>query len=291
MSVEKLIPTVFGKSFEKNLKNELVLDKLSATEYAEKLKKGDELDVKLPGQVTMSDWKGGDLPDTEKVEASTVKVKVNKGKAINFEIDEAKADQIDGASQEQAIELSDEYSQDGVQQFAEAVDKSVGNLYPLAGIYIEGTNGAAINFDENNIKKLFSVMKAKFQRAKAWKTGKMGAFLPPELSALTNQVKELMNTESGKKQVEKGFVGKLGGWIIYESNNIANDAEGNFYPLFGILGETTASVKQKKIKLISYMREKSLNKAFKGGGMYGTGCARPDKLGTVKAKVNLDLGA
>lgn len=290
MSVEVLIPTVFSKSFEKNLQNELVLDKLSATKYAEKLKKGDELDVQLPGQVTMSDWDGGDLPEVEKVEASTVKIKVNKGKAINFEIEEAKAEQIDGASKEQAIELSDEYSRDGIQQFAEEVDKSIGNLYPLASIYVEGKDGAAINFTENNIKRLFSVMKAKFQREKAWKSGKMGAFLPPELSALTNQVKELMNTESGKKQVEKGFVGKLGGWTIYESNNIASDAEGNFYPLFGVLGETTASVKQKKIKLVSYMREKSLNKAFKGAGVYGTGCARPDKLGTVKAKVNLDLG-
>lgn len=291
MSVEVLIPSIFSNSFEKNLKNELVLDKLSATKYAENLKKGDELDVTLPGQVNMSDWDGGDLPDVEKVEASTVKVKVNKGKAVNFEVDEAKAEQIDGAGKEKAMELADEYSQDGVQQFAEAVDKSIGNLYPVASIYVEGKDGAAITFTENNIRKLFSVMKAKFQRAKAWKTGKMGAFLPPELSALTNQIKELMNTESGKKQVEKGFVGKLGGWSIYESNNIASDEDGNVFPLFGVLGETTASVKQKKIKLVSYMREKSLNKAFKGAGVYGTGCPRPDKLGTVKAKVNLDLGA
>lgn len=290
MSVELLIPSVFSNSFEKNLKNELVLDKLSATKYAEKLKHGDELDVTLPGQATMSDWDGGDLKEAEKVTASTVKIKVNKGKAINFELDEAKAEQIDGASKERAMELSDEYSQDGVQQFAEAVDKAIGRLYPIASIYVEGKNGAAITFDENNIKKLFSVMKAKFQRAKAWKSGKMGAFLPPELSALTNMIKELMNTESGKKEVEKGFVGKLAGWSIYESNNIASDAEGNVYPLFGVVGETTASVKQKKIKLISYMREASLNKAFKGAGVYGTGCARPDKLGTVKAKVNLDLG-
>ena len=52
MSVDVLIPSVFSTGFEKNLKNELVLDKLSATKYADNLKKGDELDVELPGMVT-----------------------------------------------------------------------------------------------------------------------------------------------------------------------------------------------------------------------------------------------
>ena len=96
MSVDVLIPSVFSNGFEKNLKNELVLDKLSATKYADKLKKGDELNVELPGTVTLNDWDGNDLSAPEKVEASTVKIKVNKGKAINFELDETKAAQIDG---------------------------------------------------------------------------------------------------------------------------------------------------------------------------------------------------
>jgi len=289
MSVDVLIPSVFSNGFEKNLKNELVLDKLSATKYADKLKKGDELNVELPGTVTLNDWDGNDLSAPEKVEASTVKIKVNKGKAINFELDETKAAQIDGASKEHAMALADEYSQDGVHQFAEAVDQEIGKLYPVAGIYKEGADGAAIVLTKDNVGNMLSVMKAEFQRTKAWKSGKMGAFLPPEISALLNQVPGLLNTETGMKQREAGFVGKLAGWKIYESNNIATDSDGNVYPLFGVLGETTASVKQRKINLIPYMREKSLNKAFKGAGVYGTGCPRPDKFGTIKAKVTLSI--
>ena len=199
------------------------------------------------------------------------------------------AAQIDGASKEHAMALADEYSQDGVHQFAEAVDQEIGKLYPVAGIYKEGADGAAIVLTKDNVGNMMSVMKAEFQRAKAWKSGKMGAFLPPEISALLNQVPGLLNTETGMKQREAGFVGKLAGWKIYESNNIATDSDGNVYPLFGVLGETTASVKQRKINLIPYMREKSLNKAFKGAGVYGTGCPRPDKFGTIKAKVTLSI--
>ncbi len=289
MSVDVLIPSVFGTGFEKNLKNELVLDKLSATKYADNLKKGDELDVELPGMVTMTDWDGSDLTDPEKIVASTVKVKVNKGKAVNFELDEAKVAQIDGADDDKAIALADEYSQDGVHQFAEAVDLEIGKLYPVAGIYKEGESGAAIVLTKDNVGNMLSVMKAEFQRAKAWKNGKMGAFLPPEISALMNQVPGLLNTETGMKQREAGYVGKLAGWQIFESNNIASDTDGNLYPLFGVLGETTASVKQRKLKLHHYMREKSLNQAFKGAGVFGTGCPRPDKLGTIKAKVTLSI--
>ena len=94
MALDTLIKTVYSENYEKNLENELVLDKLSATKYAAHLKMGDEMDVELPGQATLQNWDGGDLADVEEAGVSVAKIKVDKGMSANFEISQAKAVQI-----------------------------------------------------------------------------------------------------------------------------------------------------------------------------------------------------
>lgn len=287
MALDTLIKTVYSENYEKNLENELVLDKLSATKYAANLKMGDEMDVELPGQATLQKWDGGDLQDVEEAGVSVAKIKVDQGMSANFEISQAKAVQINKSNTEEATKLAKEYSNSANYQFADAIDSKIGQLYATAGLVLN--NGTAITVTTDNILKVLSNMKALFSRKKAWVTGKMAAFLPPEMTAILNQVPNLTNSEAGHKERAKGWVRELSGWQIYESNNIAADTDGYFYPLFGVIGETTASVKQKNMELIPYMREKSINKAYKGAGVFGVGTARPDKLGTAKIKATLSF--
>lgn len=293
MSLKTLIPTLFQEEWEKNLENELVIDILSATKYDAIVKRdgSDEINVRLPGEVSVKRWSGGDLEDPEKVASSIAKIKVDKGCQINFSLDHAQAIQISGASLKEAKRLAGVYSHDAVQKFAENIDRDLGKLYPTAGIFMAGESNAALSLTVDNAAKFLSIMKARFSRAKAWKTGKMVAVCPPELTALFNQVPGLMNSEKGFEDRKKGFVRELAGWKIYESNNVAADSSDDeiFYPLFGIRGESMASAKEKNIDLIHYIPEKSLDDAFKGAGMYGVGCPRPDKLGTAKVKVQLSM--
>ncbi len=293
MSLKTLIPTLFQEEWEKNLENELVIDILSATKYDAIVKRdgSDEINVRLPGEVSVKRWGGGDLADPEKVALSIAKIKIDKGCQINFALDHAQAVQISGSSLKEAKQLSSVYSRDAVQKFAENIDRDLAKLYPVAGIWMAGASDAAITLTVDNAAKFLSVMKARFSRAKAWKTGKMVAICPPELTALFNQVPGLMNSEKGFEDRKKGFVRELAGWKIYESNNVVTDSSDDdvFYPLFGIRGESMASAKEKNIDLIHYIPEKGLDDAFKGAGMYGVGCPRPDKLGAAKVKVNLSM--
>lgn len=285
MSLNTLIKTVYSEDYEKNLENELVLDKLSATKYENTLAKGDEVNVELPGVTTMQDWDGGDLQDVEEIGVSVAKIKVDKGMSANFEIPKAKATQIEGAAAKDATRMSKEYSNSANYQFADGIDSEIGKLCVTAGMV--ANKGNVITVTPNNVLKVLSNMKAMFSRNKSWRSGKMGAFLPPEMTAILNQVPSLTSSEAGHKERSKGWVRDLAGWQIYESNNIHTDKDGSMFPLFGVLGETTASVKQKKMELIPYIREKSINPAFKGAGMFGVGTARPDKLGTAKVKIDL----
>ena len=285
MSLNTLIPTVYAKNYEKNLENELVLDLLSATKYAANLQLGDEMNVELPGEATLTKWSGGDLPDPEKAVVSVAKIKVDRGMSANFELEKAKVIQINKSNTEEATKLSAEYSNSANYQFADTIDSEIGKLCTTAGLILN--SGNVINVTVDNILRVLSNAKAMFSRGKAWKTGKMGAFLPPEMTAILNQVPNLTNSEVGHAERRKGWVRELAGWQIYESNNIFVDEDGYMYPLFGVIRETTASIKQKDMSLISYMRDESLNPAFKGAGVFGVGNARPDKLGTAKVQVSL----
>ena len=291
MSLDKLICTQFSQSFEQNLKNELVIAKLAAVKYEQNLKFGDEANVIMPGRVSMADWSGGDLNSPEKVTSSIVKIKVNKGKQVNFEIERDKAIQIEGANQTDKCSLVDEYSSDARYQFRDAVDGALGALYPFAG-YVLDDNDNDIALTADNAFDILSLMKAKFSRGingSAWVTGKMAAIFPPEAIAVMLGMSELQYTESQIKDKVTGFVTEKAGWKIYESNNIAIPSTNSYRPLFGIEGETLACVIQSDMNLVGYMRDESLNNAFKGAAVYGVAAPRADKLGTVKLSISLSL--
>ena len=61
MSVENMIIGTFSQAFKKNFYNELVIGKLAHTEFKDGVKKGDEVDVIMPGTVTMFDYDGSTL--------------------------------------------------------------------------------------------------------------------------------------------------------------------------------------------------------------------------------------
>lgn len=293
--LEHLICSQYKRDFEQNLQNSLIIGKLAAKSYEEGMSFGDEKDVIMPGRVTMSDWDGGDLNAAEKVKSSIVKVKVDKGKQVNFEIEYAKAVQIVALGEgENQVKLIDEYTKDALYQFRDAVDSALGKLYPYAGYVIDDGNGGAVTITENNALSLLAYMKTKFSRGhngSAWKNGKMIAILPPELIAIMLGMSMLQYTESQVKDVQTGMVLEKAGWKIYESNNIYSPSAGVFQPLFGVEGETLASVIQKDMTLIPYMREESINEAYKGAGMFGVSAPRADLLGTAKISLSVSLAS
>ena len=102
---------------------------------------------------------------------------------------------------------------------------------------------------------------------------------------------ELKYTESGKKEMAKGYIGNLCGWEILVSNNIAQPEDGVFYPLFGVKDKTLAGGISSDLNTTYYTPEKNFNTCYKGYGLYGVGAPRADMLGTVKVSAPLKVSA
>jgi hypothetical protein len=137
-------------------------------------------------------------------------------------------------------------------------------------------------------------MQAKFKRGDGkghtnWIDGSMIAIVPPEFQFYLGQLDDYEQVESGHRKIEKGFVGKLCGWDILISNNIAQPEDGVFFPLFGIKGKTLAGGVSSNLNTQHYMPEKNFNTRYKGYGLYGVGAPRADFFGTAKVKAPLSL--
>lgn len=294
-TAKQMIADAFSKAFGKHFYDELVIGKLAHSELKDNLNKGDEVDITMPGLVTLFDYDGSTLPNPETATISTCKVKIDRGKAFHFELTEMEEKMLENASDDadrQAL-LAKDYTNDAIKQFAAAVDASYANLYTRAGHYLDD-NGDAIALTAQNAKDILAFMQAKFQRGDGkghtnWIDGSMVCVVPPEYQFFLGKSEDLKYTEKGKDEQRKGYIGELCGWEILVSNNIAQPEEGVFYPLFGVKGKTLAGGVSSDLNTISYIPEKSFNTCYKGYGLFGVGAPRADYLGTVKVSAALSI--
>lgn len=299
MSDEQLMITTFTKAYNKYIYNEMVIGQLAHTELKDKVKTGIEVDVTMPAMVNLFDYTGGDLSDAELTTTTTAKVKIDKGKAFHFEVNEVDKQRIDNAPDlKQKVDLAKEYSSDAIKQFASAIDVAYGNLYTRAGHYLSGSSNSSIKLDADYAKEILAYMQAEFKRGDRkghtnWIDGQMVAIVPPEYQFYLGKLEDLRYVESGHQKMAKGYIGKLSGWEIVVSNNVASVSESDgsitYYPLFGIKGKTLAGGISKNLNMKNYMPEKNFNTRYKGYGLYGVGAPRADYLGTVKITAPLML--
>jgi len=294
MSVTQLITSTFDKAFRKYFYNELVVGKLAHTNFKSNLIKGDEIDVVMPGTVSIFDYDGSTLSSPEEATASIAKIKINHGKAFHFQLTEPEQKQIELAPSGQAqVDLAKEYSNDAIKQFAAAVDKAFAGLYTRAGYYLDNS-GSAITLTSTVARDILAYMQATFQRGDgkghtSWIDGQMVAIVPPEYQFYLGKLDEFKYVESGHEKLAKGYIGKLCGWDILVSNNIAQPESGVYYPLFGIKGKTLAGGISADLNTQSYVPNNSFNTCYKGFGLYGVGAPRADFLGTAKISASISL--
>jgi hypothetical protein len=290
MSTKQLIIGTFNQAFKKYMYDELVIGKLAHTEFKNGINKGDEVDVLMPASVTMFDYDGGDLPNAEIVTNSVAKVRIDRGRAFHFKTKEIEEKAIENApSMKQKVDLAKEYSSDAIKQFAAGVDTAYGELYTRAG-YIVDNSGSAITLDADYAREILALMRTKFQRGDGmghnnWVDGKMVAIVPPEYEFYLGKLQMYEEVESGHRKIEKGFIGRLEGWDIMVSNNVASTtASGTttYYPLFGIRGKTLAGGVSSNLNTKAYEPEANFDTAYKGYGLFGVGAPRADFFGTAK---------
>lgn len=210
MAIETLVKTTFSDAFRDEIWQDLSAGKLMTPDFKKNVKIGDEVDVQFHDVVTLLDYTGGDL-DIESVETAsttTVKVKINKGKAVFFKIDEQKVRQIEAAkTNEEKIKLVKEYSSDAREQFARAINEACCKEYVRAGHIIDNA-GAAITVTSGNVHKIFAKAKVELKKGDgkghtAWSDGNMLAIISTDMEAFLSTQNLLQYSDVMAKHYKK----------------------------------------------------------------------------------------
>lgn len=260
-------------------------------DFKKNVKIGDEVDVQFHDVVTLLDYTGGDL-DIEKVETAsttTVKVKINKGKAVFFKIDEQKVRQIEAAkTNEEKIKLVKEYSSDAREQFARAINEACCKEYVRAGHIIDN-EGNAITVTSDNVHKIFAKAKVELKKGDgkghtAWSDGNMLAIISTDMEAFLSTQNLLQYSDVMAKHYKKGFAGTFMGFNVIVDDAICKDSTGNEYPLFGRSGKTLAGGVQDDFALESGKKVGGFDTHYWGKGVFGVKAPLAYLLCTAKLK-------
>ena len=97
-TMKQRIISAFSEAFNKYFYDEMVIGKLAHCELKDHVRKGDEVDITMPGLIQLFDYDGGNLPTAESATVSSCKVKIDRGKAFHFELSEMEEKMLEQAS-------------------------------------------------------------------------------------------------------------------------------------------------------------------------------------------------
>lgn len=298
MSLDTLVKTTYSDTFRKELWSDLKAGKLMTPDFKKNIQIGDEVNVQFHDTVTLLDYTGGDL-DINSVETagtSTVKVKINKGKAVFFKLDEQKIRQIETAkNNEEKTKLVREYSEDSREQFARAINAATCKEYVRAGHLITGANNAAITVSKTNAIDIFAKAKIMLKEGDgkghtAWKDGEMLAIVSSEFEAFLSTQNLLQYSDVMAKMYKNGFAGHFQGFNVIVDDDIAKDNDGYEYPLFGRSKHTIAGGVQDDFKLDSGKKVGGFDTHYWGKGVFGVKAPLSYLLCSAKLNTSFAIG-
>lgn len=277
MAIETLVKTGFSDTFRKEIWQDLAAGKLMNPDFKKYVKFGDEVDVQFHDLVTLLDYDGSDLNINSVTVAntSTVKVKINHGKAVFFKLSEQKVRQIESAkSNAEKIKLVKEYTEDSREQFARAIDKAVCEEYVRAGHMVKNDDGSAIVVTADNVKDIFAKAKIELREGDGkghtgWVEGEMIAVVESNIEAFLSTQNLLQYSDVMAKHYKKGFRGTFMGFDVIVDDNICKDANGYIYPLFGRAKKTIAGGIQDDFELQDGKPVGSFDTHYWGKGVFG----------------------
>lgn len=276
MAIETLVKTGFSDTFRREIWQDLAAGKLMNPDFKKNVKFGDEVDVQFHDLITLLDYTGADLNinDVKVANTSTVKVKINHGKAVFFKLDEQKVRQIENAkTNAEKIKLVKEYTEDAREQFARAIDQAVCEEYVRAGHVID-SSGSAIVVSTDNIKNIFAKAKVELRKGDGkghtgWVEGEMLAIVNSDIEAFLSTQGLLQYSDVMAKHYKKGFRGTFLGFDVIVDDNICKDANGYVYPLFGRAKKTIAGGIQDDFALQDGKPVGSFDTHYWGKGVFG----------------------
>jgi hypothetical protein len=284
MAVTHFVPEIWSSKIFVRLRKNLVYGNVVNTDYQGEISAyGDQVKINEIGAITVNNYTAHSDITIQTLDSAQKVLTIDQQKYFAFEIDDIENAQtnpklMNPATDEAAYAIGDNIDQFIASKYSEAGitnDTNLGTsgtgitVYSSTGNSITSLSYASRYADENNVPR-----NGRWMVIPPWFHQKLVIANTGTVSA-TATTKDL-----GGGVLIEGFVGRLWGFDLYVSNNVATISTVNAI-MFG--DRSAISYAGQISKIQAFEQEKRFNAAVKGLYVYGAKVVRPSSLGTLYA--------
>lgn len=281
MAIVNFVPEIWSAEILVNLRNSLVYGQpgvINRNFEGDIREAGDTVHITSFAAPTISDYTKYGTLTYEQLTDATRALLIDQAKSFSFGVDDVDRRQALGGFIQQA-------SSDAAFGLAEKVDTF------LAAAMYTAVNGTAndlgavtADVSDNTFYGTLISLRTTLVRAKIPAEGRW-CIVPPEVyAALLQDNRFIKVNESGSTEgLRNGFVGRIAGFDIYESNNVPTETTGVYDVLAGHPIATTFAeqiVETEALRLIDYIGD-----GIRGLHLYGAKVVRPEALALASVTV------
>lgn len=272
MSVTGFIPELWSRRINQKLRESLVFGSVVNTDYEGEIGSGgDTVKINSIGDVTIGTYTPNSTSITpEQLNDYQTTLAIDQKKYFAFKIDDVDKAQVNA-------NVMDEAMQSAAWGLKNAADEYIAALYTDAGNTITSTA-----IDSTNALASVLTLGQYLSQENVPEDGRW-LVIPPWFKTKLLLAKALVTDNGAAADAfTNGKVGRVGGFDLYESNNVSNDGT-TYYIMAGTKKAISFAAQVNKVE--AYRPEASFSDAVKGLYVYGAKVVYPDALAVLTATV------
>lgn len=212
---KNFIPQLWEAQYLEHLEEEQVATNFVNRNYEGDITNmGDTVVVNQIGKITVSDYDPDTgLSDPEALSATAPKLLIDRAKSFNFIVDDIEKVQAAG-------DLMDESTKNSAQEVGDVVDKDIFSVIAASAGNVIGSDEAPIEITVENAYDYLIQLRALLRKAKA-PSGEWRLAVPTDFYSVLLKDDRFVKagTDAGEERLANGFVGRIAGFDVYETNN------------------------------------------------------------------------
>jgi hypothetical protein len=288
MAVNNFIPTIWSARILSNLMKALVYGNLVSRDYEGDIRQfGDSVKIGGIGAITVGAYtKNSTTISWQTLADATQTLTIDQSKYFAFKVDDV--DQV-----QTKPKLMDEAMKEAAYAIADTIDQFIAAKYANAAtankVGSDGASAVTVGYGsgETDPYKQLVDMGVLLTQASVPTEGRWGVVSPWYTGMLRKSATFVANpaSPSGEAAMINGYVGRVAGFDLYESNNVTNDAQATptYRAMFGVRSAISLAI-QKELAPEAVRLETQFADGIRGLVLYGGQVVRPDALTVLFCK-------
>lgn len=269
MSVNNFKPTIWSRELLFSLKKNLIgLNLVNRNYQGEITNEGNKVKITTPAAINVADYDGSDIT-FQSITSSQQELDIDQAKSFAFLVDDVDQAQAN-------VSLMQAYMEEAAFSLGKVADDFIFDAYSEADAdnVIEDAS-----FTENTAFELLTEASARLSEANVPEQGRYVVLSPREFKSLSNDSAFQRASDLGDQTSRFGFQGMAAGFMVWMSNNLAEDSDTRY----GMYGHNIAiTFADQIIKTEAGRTEKKFSDFVKGLHVYGKKVIRPTALGVFE---------